>query len=146
MANKKQHYIHMKQLFFLASLISLACISCKSKKEAAKVTETAPVAAASAAPEAPIVYRLLVSFISKGAGPDSEKRTALLAYVDSHPSKPAYKTVNWGREGETDYCFNLSELPSKKDMIDFIESVKKIATSSDRIIVNENAECQHKGR
>ncbi|MBK8367129.1 MAG: hypothetical protein IPL10_06845 [Bacteroidetes bacterium] len=136
----------MKQLFFLASLISLACISCKSKKEAAKVTETAPVASTSAAPEAPIVYRLLVSFISKGAGPDSEKRTAFLAYVDAHPSKPAYKTVNWGREGEIDYCFNLSELSSKKDMIAFIESVRKIAAGSDRIIVNENAECQHKAR
>ena len=136
----------MKQLFFLASLISLACISCKSKKEAAIVTETAPVAATSAAPETPIVYRLLVSFISKGAGPDSEKRTAFLAYVDAHPSKPAYKTVNWGREGEIDYCFNLSELSSKKDMIAFIESVRKIAAGSDRIIVNENAECQHKAR
>jgi hypothetical protein len=56
------------------------------------------------------------------------------------------KTVNWGREGEIDYCFNLSELSSKKDMIAFIESVRKIAAGSDRIIVNENAECQHKAR
>ncbi len=136
----------MKQLFFLASLVSLACISCKSKKEATKVTETAPIASTSTAPEAPIVYRLLVSFISKGAGTDSEKRTAFLAYVDGHPSKIAYKTITWGREGETDYCFNLSELSGKKDMVAFIESVKKIAASSDRIIVSENAESQHKGR
>ena len=134
----------MKQLFFLASLVSLACLSCKSKKEATK-TETLPVASATA-PDAPVTYRLLVSFTSKGAGTDSEKRTALLAYVDGHSKKPAYKTVNWGREGETDYCFNLSELTSKKDMIDFIEEVKKIAATSDRILVNENAECQHKGR
>ena len=136
----------MKQLFFLASLVSLACISCKSKKETTKATETAPVTSTSAAPEAPIVYRLLVSFISKGAGTDSEKRTAFLAYVDAHPSKPAYKTVTWGREGETDYCFNLSEISSKKDMVAFITEVRKIATSSDRIMVNENAECLHKGR
>ena len=136
----------MKQLFFLASLVSLACLSCKSKKEVAK-TAAAPVTTATAtAPDAPVTYRLLVSFTSKGAGTDSEKRTALLAYVDGHSKKPAYKTVNWGREGETDYCFNLSELTSKKDMIDFIEEVKKIAATSDRILVNENAECQHKGR
>ncbi len=136
----------MKQLFFLASLVSLACLSCKSKKEAAKSTESTSTATTTQTPEAPITYRLLVSFTSKGAGTDSEKRTAFLAYVDGHAKKPAYKTVNWGREGETDYCFNLSELSAKKDMIDFIEEVKKIAATSDRIIVNENAECQHKGR
>jgi hypothetical protein len=136
----------MKQLFFLASLISLACISCKSKKEAAK-TETTPVAASTTTtPDAPITYRLLVSFISKGAGTDGEKRTAFLAYVDSHPKKPAYKTVIWGREGETDYCFDLTELIAKKDLIEFIENVKKITAGSDRIILSENAECQHKGR
>lgn len=137
----------MKQLFFLASLVSLACLSCKSKKEATKTAETAPVASATAtAPDAPVTYRLLVSFTSKGAGTDGEKRTAFLAYVDSHAKKPAYKTVTWGREGETDYCFNLTELPGKKDMIDFIEGVKKATAGSDRIIVSENAECQHKGR
>ncbi len=136
----------MKQLFFLASLVSLACISCKSKKEVAKTTESSTTTAVAPAAEAPVVYRLLVSFISKGAGPDSEKRTAFLAYVDGHPSKIAYKTVTWGREGETDYCFNLSELSGKKDMVAFIESIKKIAASSDRIIVSENAECQHKSR
>ena len=136
----------MKQLFILASLVSLACISCKSKKEATKTAENTATASISPAAEAPVVYRLLVSFISKGAGPDSEKRTAFLAYVDGHPSKIAYKTIAWGREGETDYCFNLSELSGKKDMVAFIESVKKIAASSDRIFVSENAECQHKGR
>lgn len=136
----------MKQLFFLASLVSLACISCKSKKEAVKTIESTANTTTTPAPDAPIMYRLVISFISKGAGTDSEKRTALLAYIDSHPSKPSYKTVIWGREGETDYCFNLSELSSKKDMVAFIEEVKKIAASSDRIIVNENAECQHKGR
>ena len=31
-------------------------------------------------------------------------------------------------------------------MIAFIEEIKKIAAGSDRIIVSENAECQHKGR
>ena len=136
----------MKQLFFLASLISLACISCKSKKETAKSTESTAAVATTQTPESTITYRLLVSFTSKGAGTDNEKRTAFLAYVDAHVKKPAYKTINWGREGETDYCFNLSELSAKKDMIAFIEEVKKIASGSDRIIIAENAECQHKGR
>lgn len=135
----------MKKLFFLASLVSLACITCKAKKETVKTTENTP-ASLSNTPDAPITYRLIVSFISKGAGTDSEKRTAILAYVNSHPKKPAYKTVIWGREGEADYCFNLSEFSSKKELITFIEDIKKIAAGSDMVFISENAECQHKGR
>ena len=134
----------MKKIFFLASLVSLACISCKAKKAAVKISESA--AAISNIPDAPITYRLIVSFISKGAGTDSEKRTAFLAYVDGHAKKPAYKTVTWGREGETDYCFNLAELTAKKDLITFIDDIKKIAAGSDMLLISENAECAHKGR
>jgi hypothetical protein len=136
----------MKQLFFLASLVSLACISCKSKKESVKTTETPATASTATAPEAPITYRLIVSFISKGAGIDGETVTALLAYVSAHPKKPAYKEVRWGREGETDYCFTLSELSAKKDVVEFLEEVKKITAKSDRVSINENAEAIHKGR
>lgn len=132
----------MKKIFFLASLISLACISCKSKKEAVKTTENTASATTNTV-DTPITYRLIVSFISKGAGTDSEKRTAFLAYVDGHKLKPAYKTVRWGREGETDYCFDLSELTAKKDLIGFIEEVKKIGAGSDMMNISENAECTH---
>jgi len=135
----------MKKIFFLASLISLACISCKSKKEAVKTAENTASTATNAT-DTPVTYRLIVSFISKGAGTDSEKRTAFLAYVDGYKLKPAYKTVTWGREGETDYCFNLSEITVKKDLISFIEEIKKIGAGSDMMNISENAECQHKGR
>lgn len=135
----------MKKIFFLASLISLACISCKSKKEAVKTADNT-ASASSNTTDAPITYRLIVSFISKGAGTDSEKRTAFLAYVDGHKLKPAYKTVTWGREGETDYCFNLSEITAKKELIGFIEDIKKIGAGSDMMNISENAECMHKGR
>lgn len=135
----------MKRLFFLASLVSLACMSCKSKKEATKTNDTSAAATTATTPDAPKTYRLIVSFISKGAGTD-QKRTPFLAYVDGHPLKPAYKTVRWGREGETDYCFTLSELTAKKDLVAFIEEVRKITAGSDLININENAECQHAGR
>ena len=135
----------MKKIFFLASLVSLACLSCKSKKEAVATTENTATVVPNTS-DAPVTYRLIVSFISKGAGTDGEKRTAFLAYVNAHPKKPVYKTVVWGREGEADYCFNLSEFPSKKELITFIEDVKKIAAGSDMMNISENAECPHKGR
>lgn len=136
----------MKQLFFLASLVSLACLSCKSKKEAVKTNESNATATTTTAPEAAIKYRLIVSFISKGAGTDGDARTAFTNYVSSHPQKPSYKEVRWGREGEADYCFNLTELTAKKDMVAFIDEINKIAAKSDRVTVTENAECLHKGR
>jgi len=135
----------MKKIFFLASVISLACISCKSKKEASKTIEN-PATIASNVAATSISYRLIVSFISKGAGPDSEKIKSFLAYVNGHPKKPSYLTIAWGREGEVDYCFTLSELSSKKDLVTFIEDIKKLGAGSDMLIISENTECQHKSR
>ena len=135
----------MKNLLFLVSLVSLNCLSCKSNKETVKSDENTPTLVLNTA-NAPVTYRLIVSFISKGAGTDSEKRTAFLAYVNSHPKKPAYKTVIWGREGEADYCFNLSEFASKKELISFIDDIKKMAAGTDMVHISENAECPHKGR
>lgn len=90
-------------------------------------------------------YRLIVSFISKGAGAGSDQRQAFLNYVDSLAKKPAYKLVRWGREGEADYCFTLKEL-SKKEQAAFIAEVKKKVAGSDRIFVEENAVCKHHAR
>jgi len=90
-------------------------------------------------------YRLIVSFISKGAGANSDQRQAFLNYVDSLAKKPAYKLVRWGREGETDYCFTLKEL-SKKEQSAFIAEVKKKVAGSDRVLVEENAVCKHHPR
>lgn len=135
----------MKKIFFLASLISLACVYCKSKKEVEKAIENRETVVSSVA-ATPISYRLIVSFISKGAGPDSEKIKSFLAYTDGHPKKPTYQTIAWGREGEVDYCFTLSELTSKKDLVGFIEDIKKIGAGNDMLIISENAECQHKSR
>ncbi|MES2567170.1 MAG: hypothetical protein V4565_09910 [Bacteroidota bacterium] len=136
----------MKRLFFLASLVSLACISCKAKKEASKSSEPTPVANLITSQESSKTYRLIVSFISKGAGLDRTKQTTLLSYIESHPKKPAYTTVLWGREGETDYCFSLSELKTKAEINSFIENVKKIAAGSDMMQLSENAVSEHKGR
>lgn len=90
-------------------------------------------------------YRLIVSFISKGAGANSDQRQAFLNYVDSLAKKPAYKLVRWGREGETDYCFTLKEL-SKKEQSTFISEVKKKVAGSDRVFVEENAVFKHHAR
>lgn len=133
----------MKTILILASVISFAVISvsCKSQQNTTTTADTT----ASSNDSKEQTYRLIVSFTSKGAGVNAEKRTAFLTYVESHPKKPANKAVLWGREGETDYCLTLKEL-SKKEQTDFINEVKKVVSGSDQVILSENAVCQHKGR
>ncbi len=144
----------MKANIILVSVISLSfvAVACKSHKNAASSGSTT-TSTATPSPEntesgnasSEQSYRIIVSFTSKGAGVPAEKREAFLKYVDSHPKKPAYKTVLWGREGETDYCLTLSEL-SKKEQITFVEEVKKAMAGSDQVIISENAVSQHRGR
>ncbi len=140
----------MKTIIILSSVISLsfASVACKSHKNAsssgsATTSSSQNTEAGSTSSEQS--YRIIVSFTSKGAGTSAEKREAFLKYVESHPKKPAYKEVLWGREGETDYCLTLSEL-SKKEQLTFVEEVKKAMAGSDQVIITENAVSQHRGR
>ena len=140
----------MKHIIFLASVISLSVVSvaCKSNKSASSSGASSAASAQSpenAAASSEQTYRIIVSFTSKGAGTSAEKREAFLKYVESHPKKPVYKEVLWGREGETDYCLMLSEL-SKKEQLNFVEEVRKAMAGSDQVIITENAVSQHRGR
>lgn len=133
----------MKQVFFLAALISLACpfTCCKAKKQVSSTTESLTT---STNPQTE-KYRVIISFISKGAGTDGEKRQAIMSYIEKHPKKPENSIVHWGREGETDFCLNLKEL-SKTEQTEFVNEIKKLAGGSDLIFISENAEKQHQGR
>jgi hypothetical protein len=126
----------MKRLFFLVSIISITSVgmSCKSKKETTTSTQTTEAQTEK--------FRLVVSFISKGAGPDNAKSVALLAYIGVHPKKPTYTVAHWGREGEADYCLNLTEL-TKSEQVDFVTNVNKMMAGSDMVFVKENAESAH---
>ena len=55
----------------------------------------------------------------------------------------AKEVVRWGREGELDYCFKLSEL-SKEDQEDFVSGIKPLAGGSKQTVVVENAPCRNK--
>jgi hypothetical protein len=131
----------MKKIFFIIATLNLivVSVSCKAKQEAATSTNT------STSEVKAEKFRLVVSFISKGAGPDREKTTALLAFVEAHAKKPSYKAEHWGREGESDYCFHLTEL-SKSEQADFVASITKLMAGSDMVFIKENAEVNHKKR
>lgn len=97
----------MKNLLFLASAFCCLCfiVSCKSKQVAASTTPTEVREGIEGQ-----TYRVIISFMSKGAGTNSDQKTAILTYIEKHSKKPVSKKVLWGREGETDYCLTLKEL------------------------------------
>lgn len=128
----------MKQLFFWAALISLSSpfVCCKTKKSATDSTQTVN----SSSQESKM--RLIISFISKGTGVDSEKRQAIQTYIENHPKKPANVIAHWGREGETDFNLKLSEL-NKTEQTEFVNEIKKLASGSQLIFISENTEQKH---
>lgn len=114
---------------------------------AAPIETAAPTSTPSATPtssssaSAPKTYALVVSFFSPGNGTDRAAFDKLTAIVAKLPKKVAQVTGHWGKEGEHDECFDLSELDAKQKA-DFIAAVKKDVGASDRVTIKENDVCQ----
>ncbi len=92
-----------------------------------------------------IKYRFVVSFISKGAGAKSNKRQELISYVKKHAKQPKYALIGWGREGETDFCFELKELNAKEQK-KFIKAIRNMMKGDDLVIIYENTPAPNNGR
>src|SRR6185503_10536349 len=64
-------------------------------------------------------YRLIVSFYSICCGINGEAKEKVDEFVSNYErdkrTRLARETVNWGREGEIDYCFRLSGLGSREE-------------------------------
>lgn len=130
----------MRILFIVALLTASASIlsSCKSSKAANdNVTTTSE-------PDSGM-SRLVVSFLSPGDGIDHEMRTKYFNWVREQPKEIAYSTVRWGREGEVDYCFTLSELSAAQQK-EFVKKSREILAASEKVRVGENEKCREARR
>ena len=91
---------------------------------------------------APESFRLVVTFISIGAGTDPAAKEMLDRYIADYKMRtgkiPAYVMIPWGREGEVDCCFNMNEL-SDSEQVDFIAGLRNSMKSRELIQINENA-------
>ncbi len=134
-------------LTILVALTSFCFVACKHQKQVAKKEEmkaqTVSTAPDAAPDKGPVIYKVLVSFYSIGAGIDIEAHDKFKEFLmNSHP-KLVYEEAAWGREGEVDYCFRLFDM-NKEDQQTFITDLKKIAEKSDRMRVEEDKPCSHK--
>jgi hypothetical protein len=60
--------------------------------------------------------QFLVSLYSIGTGTDQEAEAIIINTTDKYKKQGypiAYSTHHWGKEGETDYCFQLGHLEPK---------------------------------
>ena len=92
--------------------------------------------------------RLIISFNSPGNGIDYKAKKEIDGFISSYEKERgvplAKEEIHWGKEGELDYCFKLSEL-AKEDQEDFVSRIKSLVRKSKRIGIVENAPCRNKG-
>jgi len=89
----------------LSLIIMLACCATASGQHAAKDPD-----------------KFTVSFISTGSGVDYKAedrfRDFITKFQQEHKTPPLYQISKWGKEGETDYNFNISRLhPQQKQTL-----------------------------
>jgi hypothetical protein len=126
----------MKTRIVLLLSIAMLSFACKHTKIAEKTT-------------GPVVttYRAIVSFGSAGSGIDGQTLASLQSYIISFGKTEgvtlSYDKVPWGKEGEIDYCFPLSEI-SKGKQGDFVNGLKNLTKSAKGVSVIENSACTHK--
>lgn len=79
--------------------------------------------------------RMVVSFISKGAGIDHVAQANLDKWLSKHADVKVTK-IAWGREGEIDYVFDLKsrDVVSQKQVV---KDVRGLIGTNDNVIVQE---------
>jgi hypothetical protein len=90
---------------------------------------------------AQVIYRLTISFISKGEGIDYKTQETFENWLKAQPKHPAYQVTHWGREGETNYCLKLNELSTREQEI-FVRDVRTQLTDKSLVLISEYAACK----
>lgn len=91
----------MKYILFFATILLLGCIHTEkvSNTQQQKINKNNPTTQSS----------WVVSFISIGEGIDNKAfksfEKLIAQYETKHSTKLKYEIINWGREGEKNFCF-----------------------------------------
>lgn len=127
---RNSHIVIVVSLFSIGMLYT----SCKSLKGNKEHTEVDNVAAEESS-------RFIVSFYSPGNGIDRNAKNKFDAFLKKFEPTLAYTTTKWGREGEVDYCFDLTELSAEQQEA-FIASAKELLSTSKKVRFSENETCR----
>lgn len=104
-------------------------------------TEEAPVKPA----KNNAIADLSVSFYSIAYGINHSAETALKNLISTFENEESVQlsvnSVRWGREGEIDYCFDLSNL-SESQRENFISRTTELLTNSELVRIMQNEPCK----
>ncbi len=140
----------MRRIVFLLSLLFV--FACKSKAVVAEQTAVASNQSGENAQKEEVektdeqIYHLLISFFSIGSGIDYERKKEMDRYFGQLESEKVdflIEKVGWGREGEVDYCVDLSKV-KEAEQKKIIEKVREIAKKSSWIDVQLDKTCRFK--
>ncbi len=92
-------------------------------------------------------YSLVVSFISIGQGVDQEAIEQFNRFITGFETENKVtlniEKIPWGREGEVDYCIDLSQIDEKIAQ-KFLTKTNELLSNNNLIKVEKNAPCVHK--
>lgn len=83
-------------------------------------------------------YRLIISFFSIGEGINLKTNEEFEKFLSSYTPKIKHELITWGREGEKDYCFKLTELTDVQQE-EFVRKAKEVTTK--KVHIKENEKC-----
>ncbi len=125
------------------SILKTDSIHAETKKESS-VTDSV---AAKAKDNEQNNYRFIVSFYSIGAGTEQKQiekfENFLTGYRQKTGKSISAEKTSWGREGELDFCLNLSEI-SSNDQLNFIRDAKEELKTARWVNFSENSPCRKK--
>jgi hypothetical protein len=134
--------------YIIYMLVFITLLACHNAKKATDKNTTIPISVNNVkSMEVDTNYRFSVSFISIGAGIDRKAKQEydqfIVDFDQKNNVKLNYEVTSWGREGEVDYCFKLTEL-NKVQKDQFVAKSKETIKSSTLIRFRENMPCKEK--
>jgi hypothetical protein len=127
-------------LLFISIIVFIACSSSKKANE----NSTRDVKS-NHENVADSVYSIRVSFISIGSGIDRIARQKYESYIKEFEEQNKIiillEKINWGREGEINYCINVTNL-NKNLQKKFLEGTKNNLKDSKLVRIKENTSCK----
>lgn len=86
---------------------------------------------------------LIVTFFSTGSGIDRKTYPEFKDFLTTNYPNLTFLEQRYGREGETQFCFDLSSF-KKDDKNKFLTEAKAILSKSEIVRIQENSPCVYK--
>lgn len=153
MPETKQQYFKSEKMRTLSLIISISIatlVSCKTSSAPAMGSDHIEPAKTGKSTQSDDVYKMIISFISKGEGIDldAKKRVDNVIEEFNKTNNTNYQPEKayWGKEGEVDYMFkdNGAKNLSTEQKKAYLAKIKAAIGSSDIVHISFNKKAVHK--